>query len=101
GDSPASPAGRRYVQAQAKGVGARALEFSTVRRTPSLIVALGGQGREACAEVIWGADATAGDRHDDRPDDAEHAGRAPLCALIWTTCQPNSSVSWNASARPC
>ncbi len=37
-----SPAGHRYVQAQAKGVGARALVFSTVRRTPSRIVALGG-----------------------------------------------------------
>jgi hypothetical protein len=32
--------GRRYVQAKAKGVGARALVFSTARRTPSLIVAL-------------------------------------------------------------
>lgn len=38
----ASPSdGRRYVQAKAKGVGARALVFSTARRTPSLIVALG------------------------------------------------------------
>ncbi len=39
-DSRPSPDGRRYVQVKAKGVGARALVFSTARRTPSLIVAL-------------------------------------------------------------